>query len=163
MTGPEIARDAASRRGANDFLAGLVIFLVSLGTLISSVRMPFYGDSGALGSPGLTPGLVSLMLLVLSAGLMLRSRRYALRFGRFEMAVDSWRVLTTFAIVFVYVAVMPWIHYVPATFIMLLAFQVIFARKRNFAYLVVWGVGLSAALTACLWYLFAEIFFVPLP
>ena len=163
MAGPDEVETDATRRGANDFIAGLVIFLMSLGTLISSIGMPYYGDSGFVGSPGLTPGLISVMLMLLSAVLVMRSRQYAFKFGRFEMTVESWRVLTTFAIVLVYVAAMPYLHYVPATFCMLVAFQLIFARKRNLKYLLVWGIGLSAVLTAALWYLFAEIFFVPLP
>lgn len=163
MTGSASDDGAAARRGATDFMAGLVIFLISLGTLISAVRMPYYGDSGGLASPGLTPGLISLMLMVLCAMLMLRSHRHAFSFGRFEMTVDSWRVLATFTIIFVYVAIMPLIHYVPATFLMLLTFQVFFAGKRTLVGILVWGVGLSAVLTAVLWYVFAELFFVPLP
>ncbi|GAB5377160.1 MAG: hypothetical protein AcusKO_36220 [Acuticoccus sp.] len=49
-----------------DFLVGAIIFAVALYTLNSSVHMPFYGDSGVWGSPGLTPGLISVVLLLLS-------------------------------------------------------------------------------------------------
>ena len=125
--------------------------------------MPLYGDAGALSSPGLTPGLVSLFLLVLSAALMLRSRRFRAAFGGISIDVETKRVLTVFLIIFIYVAAMPWVGYVPATFLMLLAFQVIFARQHTLAFIVIWGVGLSAFLTAALYYLFGEIFLIPLP
>ena len=57
-----------------------MIFAVSLYVLITSIRMPYYGDAGALSSPGLTPGLIALFMLALSAALMLRSRRFRLPF-----------------------------------------------------------------------------------
>jgi hypothetical protein len=161
-TPPEASADQAAQAG-RDFLVGLIIFAISLYTLIESVRMPFYGDAGALSSPGLTPGLVSLFLLVLSAALMLRSRHFRTTLGGFSIDVETKRVLTVFLIIFVYIAAMPWIGYVPATFLMLLAFQTIFAKQRTLAFLLIWGIGLSAVLTAALYYLFGQIFLIPLP
>jgi hypothetical protein len=36
-------------------------------------------------------------------------------------------------------------------------------RKRNLRFVLIWGLGLSAVLTAILWYVFSEIFLIPLP
>jgi Tripartite tricarboxylate transporter TctB family len=157
------AVEAGLRKAGSDFLAGLVIFVISLYALIASIRMPFFGDAGALSSPGLTPGLVSLLMLALSAALMLRSRPFRLPFVLALPGIEARRVLTVFGIVAVYVAAMPRIGYVPATFVMLLAFQTIFAARRDLRFLLLWGVGLSAGLTAALYWLFGHTFMIPLP
>jgi hypothetical protein len=151
------------QKNVRDFAAGLVIFAIATYALIESIRMPYYGDSGMLGSPGLTPGLISAVLLLLSAMLMYRSRSLSLSGLAFSINVEGWRGLLTFGLIIVYVAVLPWVGYAPATFVMLVVFQVIFAQQRDWRYLIIWVMGLSAALTVALYYLFAEIFLIPLP
>jgi len=164
MSEPEnAAPDAGLRKAGADFVAGLVIFVVSLYALITSIRMPYYGDAGALSSPGLTPGLISLFMLVLSAVLMLRSRRFRLPFTLTAPSVEARRVLTVFGLVFLYVLLMPWIGYAIATFLMLFAFQTIFVARRDLKFLLIWGAGLSLFLTAALYYVFGQIFLIPLP
>jgi hypothetical protein len=164
MSEPEAdAPEGALRKAGADFVAGLVIFVVSLYVLIASIRMPYYGDAGALSSPGLTPGLIALFMLVLSAALMLRSRRFRLPFTLSAPSIEARRVLTVFGLVFVYVALMPWIGYPVATFLMLFAFQIIFTAKRDLKFLLIWAGGLSLALTAALYYVFGQIFLIPLP
>jgi hypothetical protein len=164
MSDPETAAsDAPLRKAGADFVAGLVIFVVSLYALIASIRMPYYGDAGALSSPGLTPGLISLFMLVLSAALMLRSRRFRLPFTWTAPSVEARRVLTVFGLVFLYVLLMPWIGYAIATFLMLFAFQTIFVARRDLKFLLIWGGGLSLFLTAALYYVFGQIFLIPLP
>jgi len=160
---PAVTEEARQRRAGADFLAGLAIFAVSLYALITSIRMPYYGDAGALSSPGLTPGLISLAMMVLSVVLMLRSRRFRRPFELRLPGIEARRVLTVFAIVFLYVLLMPWMGYAVATFLMLLAFQTIFVARRDLRFLLIWGVGLSAVLTGALYYVFAKIFLIPLP
>jgi hypothetical protein len=65
--------------------------------------------------------------------------------------------------VFLYVLVMPWIGYALATFLMLFAFQTIFVGRRDLKFLLIWGGGLSLVLTAALYYVFGQIFLIPLP
>jgi len=164
MSGPDTAApDGALRKAGADFLAGLVIFAVSLYVLIASLRMPYYGDAGALSSPGLTPGLIAVLMLVLSAVLMLRSRRFRLPVSFTAPSVETRRVLTVFGLVFLYVLLMPWIGYAAATFLLLFVFQTIFTARRNLRFLLLWAGGLSAALTAALYYVFGQIFMIPLP
>jgi putative tricarboxylic transport membrane protein len=164
MSEPETAAPGgAPHKAGADFVAGLVIFVVSLYVLIASIRMPYYGDAGALSSPGLTPGLIALFMLALSAALMLRSRRFRLRFTMTAPSIEARRVLTVFGLVFLYVLLMPWIGYAIATFLMLFAFQTIFAAKRDLRFLLLWAGGLSLGLTAALYYVFGQIFLIPLP
>ncbi len=157
--------DERIRSPAADFVAGVLIFLVSLYTLVDSYNMPSFGDPSekAYNTPGLTPMVVSAVLLVLSAALMIRSRNFSLSLGFARPQIETIRVLITFTVIFVFVAVMPWIGYVPATFLMLFAFQMIFARKRTVFFVLVWAIGLSAALTGVLYYVFLHVFMIPMP
>jgi uncharacterized iron-regulated membrane protein len=125
--------------------------------------MPYYGDAGALSSPGLTPGLIALFMLALSAALMLRARRFRLPFTLTAPSLETRRVLIVFGLVFVYVLAMPLVGYPIATFVMLFAFQTIFVARRDLKFLLVWAGGLSLALTAALYYVFGQIFLIPLP
>lgn len=154
---------ANPEKAAPDFLAGAGLALLSLYVLVSSYRMPHFSGSGWLGSPGLTPGLIALVLLILSIALMVRARDFRLKVGPFSPRVETIRAASCFAMIFVYILVTPWIGYVPATFLLLFAFQTAFARKLSLTYVLVWSIGLSAVLTATLWYVFGEIFYVPLP
>jgi len=164
MSEPETAAEGAQLRKAGaDFIAGLVIFVVSLYVLITSLRMPYYGDAGALSSPGLTPGLIALVMLALSAVLMLRSRPFRLPFTLTAPSLETRRVMIVFGLVFVYVLAMPLIGYALATFLMLFAFQTIFTGRRDLRFLVIWAGGLSLVLTAALYYVFGHIFLIPLP
>jgi hypothetical protein len=164
MSDPETtAQDASLRKAGADFVVGLVIFVISLYALIASIRMPYFGDAGALSSPGLTPGLIALFMLVLSTALMLRSRRFRLPFTLTAPNIETRRVLTVFGLVFLYVLLMPWLGYAVATFLMLFAFQTIFTARRDLRFLLIWAGGLSLALTAALYYVFGHIFLIPLP
>jgi hypothetical protein len=156
-------RYTTREKAAPDFFAGVVLALISLYVLVTSVRMPHYSGSGWLGSPGLTPGLIALALLVLSIALMVRARDFRLSFAGFSPRIESLRAAACFVMIFVYIAITPWIGYVPATFLLLFAFQTAFARKLSVRYVLLWSIGLSALLTLILWYVFGQIFFVPLP
>jgi hypothetical protein len=94
---------------------------------------------------------------------MLRSRPFRLPFTLTAPSLETRRVLIVFGLVFVYVLVMPLIGYALATFLMLFAFQTIFTGRRDLRFLVIWAGGLSLVLTAALYYVFGQIFLIPLP
>lgn len=147
----------------SDFLAGAVLFAIAIYVLVTSINMPFFGDSGVWGSPGLTPGLISAVLLVLSGMLMFRSRRITLSGFGISFSVERARGLAVFGLIVLYVAAIPLVGYPIATFAMLSIFQIAFAQERTLRSVIVWGFGLSAVLTVVLYYLFGEVFFIPLP
>jgi hypothetical protein len=125
---------------------------------------------------GALPGITGPMAMALLLGVvytmtkeyaivarMLSSRRFRLPFTLTAPSIEARRVLTVFGLVFLYVALMPWIGYPVATFLMLFAFQTIFTAKRDLKFLLIWAGGLSLALTAALYYVFGQIFLIPLP
>ncbi len=139
---------ASREKAAPDFFAGVFLALLSLYVLVSSIRMPHYSGSGWLGSPGLTPGLIALALLLLSLALMVACPRTSgSASAGSRRASKSLRAGACFAMIFVYIAITPWIGYVPATFLLLFAFQTAFARKLSVRYVLIWSLGLSALLT----------------
>jgi hypothetical protein len=69
----------------------------------------------------------------------------------------------TFALIIAYVAAIPYAGYVPATFVMLFVFQLVYAKSRNLSFLIIWALGLSVVLTGVLYYVFAELFLIPMP
>ena len=158
-----LSPERVGAENAGDFFAGLVIFLIALYTGYESVNMPFYGDSGVWGSPGLTPGLISAVLLLLSAMLMFRARHFARHHVGISISPVMRRGLGTFALIIAYVAAIPYAGYGPATFIMLFVFQTIYAKSRSLSFLIIWSLGLSAVLTVALYYVFAELFLIPMP
>ena len=162
---PDQDQPSNRRASGSDFAAGLVLGLIALYTLIDSIRMPYYesGERGPLSSPGLTPGLLSLGLLLLSLVLMFRARGFAWRLAVTRPTPEAWRVLAVLAILVVYVALLKPLGYVIATFVMLAVFQFIFARRRTLAYVLIFCLGLSAVVTAALYYAFAVFFLIPLP
>ncbi|MEM7026404.1 MAG: tripartite tricarboxylate transporter TctB family protein [Pseudomonadota bacterium] len=111
----------------------------------------------------MTCSLIAVVMLVLSGALMWRSRFFRLPLTFAVPDQPARRVLTVLGLVVAYVALMPLVGYAPTTFLLLAAFQIIFARKRDLKSVLLWGLGLSAVLTAILWYVFAEIFLIPLP
>jgi putative tricarboxylic transport membrane protein len=153
------------RASGSDFGAGLVIFLIALYSLIDSILMPYYedGERGPLSSPGLTPGLLSLGLMIMALVLMFRARGFKLNIAFTKPAPETWRVLAVFSILVLYVALMRPLGYVISTFLMLAAFQFIFARKRSWQTILLFCIGLSALVTGALYYVFGEIFLIPMP
>lgn len=148
-----------------DFVSGLILFLVSAYALYESVYMPHFaeGFEGYLSSPGLTPGLLSVGLLIMSTVLMWRGRRFTLGFNIARPNMESWRMMLALFIVIGYVILLKAVGYVIATFLMMATFQTVFSRRRSPKYILIWCIGLSAVLTAVLYYIFAEIFLIPMP
>ena len=157
--------DIDVRSGLADFLSGLFVFAVALYALIESYNMPSFGEPDEMNynTPGLTPMVVSGVLVVLSAALMIRSRKLPFRFEFGGLQIETIRVWITLAIITVFIIMMPFIGYAPATFLMLVAFQLAFARKRDWRFILIWVLGLSAVLTGVLYYVFHDIFMIPLP
>ena len=155
------------RTPVNDFVVGLVIFLIALYALIESIKMPYYeqGERGPLSSPGLTPGLLSLGLMVMALVLMFRGRanKFNFRLKLVRPAFETWRVLIVLLILVTYVALLRPLGYTIATFLMMAIFQFVFARRRTLSYVLLYCLGLSAVVTSALYFVFAVFFLIPIP
>ena len=149
----------------SDFFTGAVIGVIALLVLVESIRMPYYeeGKRGLLSSPGLTPGLLALGLIIMSALLMFRARGFRLSVERFALRIETGRVLAIIAILVAYVAAIKPFGYVVSTFLMLAIFQVLFMHRRTLRNIVLLPIGLSAVVTGALYYVFAKVFLIPIP
>ncbi|MCP5149759.1 MAG: tripartite tricarboxylate transporter TctB family protein [Ectothiorhodospiraceae bacterium] len=171
MSEPQTERrptDVAEQRrhSSKDLVSGAVLGLIATYTLVESIRMPYYekGIRGILSSPGLTPGLLSIGLIIMSIMLMVRARGARPRFHIPRPDGEAWRVIGVVAVLCLYVAAIKPLGYVTATFIMLAVFQIGFmGRERTVGRVLGYGIVLSALTTALLWYVFGQIFLIPLP
>ena len=169
MSTPASGQDPSPLEGpgphdsAGDFFAGVVVFLIGAYAVFEAVRMPYFGDSGLWGAPGLTPGLLGVLLVGLSLLLIVRARRFRFSSIKFSFDQPMQRAALTFGIIVAYVVALPLIGYVAATFVMMLVFQTVFSHRRDWRFILVWAVGLSVVLTAVLYWLFAKVFQIPLP
>lgn len=157
------AGDGTSKKNAGDFIAGIVVFAIGAYALFESVRMPFFGDSGIWGAPGLTPGILGALLMMLSVLLIVRARGFSWSALRLGVDAEARRGILAFAIIVAYVIALPIVGYAVATFVMLFVFQALFASQRDWRFIVVWALGLSVVLTGALYLLFAKVFQIPLP
>lgn len=155
-TGPQTGKD---------FAAGLVIFTVASAALVESIRMPVFDEGlrGQLGAPGLTPALLAAGLVLMSLLLMARSRHFAFGFALALPTSGTWRIIVMFGLAALYAYVMPIIGFTLATFATLCIFQIAFARRVGFRYILLVAVLLSAVVAVALKLVFSEFFFVPLP
>ena len=158
-------KKSRNHASGSDFVAGLVILLVTVYTLIESIRMPYYeeGERGLLSSPGLTPGLLSAGLILMALALMFRNFRFRFTFQFKKPTIETWRILSVLIILVAYVGLMKPVGYIFTTFLMLASFQFIFARKQDLKYILIFCIGLSALVTGILFYVFGIIFMIPLP
>ena len=76
---------------------------------------------------------------------------------------NEMRILGVVAILIAYVASIKPFGYVAATFAMLVVFQLVFMERRTWKHIVLAGFGLSAAVTGALYYLFGNVFLIPIP
>ena len=62
-----------------DFITSLVLIVLGIGVVVESWRMPRFTDQGTSiwSAPGVTPGMVGLVLAILGLALLFRSRQAA--------------------------------------------------------------------------------------
>lgn len=155
-----------TERRSREKLAGVVVLAVSVAALVASLLMERVGSGidRFLGAPGLTPGFLSGVLILLSAMLVLRNRDVPLPRPQVVLDQAQRRMLGVFVLIAVYIASLYWLPYLLSTFLMLAAFQLGFAsRRRSPRYVLTWCLGYSAAISGALWYVFGEVFYIPLP
>ncbi len=153
-------------RRRREKLAGYVVLSVAVAALVSSLMMDRLGTGidRYLGAPGLTPGLLSAVLIVLALMLIIRNRDVSLAGMPAALNETQWRMLGVFGLIFGYILSLYWLPYLVSTFLMLLIFQYGFAsRARSLGYVLIWCLGYSAAISGALYYVFGEIFYIPLP
>jgi len=162
-----------------DFITGIVLIVFSLTVLEESWRMPRLEQLGAhpMSAPGLVPGVLAAVLLILGSVLTLRSVKRGGHhlglngesIGRAFREPGNLRCLITLVMCIVYAGfLIGSIPYWLGTGIFVFLFVTIFewrpgletsARIKALAIAVIMGVVVSAAVT----WIFQEVFLVTLP
>lgn len=161
----------ADRRG--DLWFSLLLTALAVAVLVESWRMPRLENLGVhpMSAPGLTPGLIGLVLLLL--GLLLLARSLRARRAAAAMAAqaapvaaaDGRRALLAIALCLVYaLGLLGRLPFVWATGLFVFAFVTVFALERARPWHTLVGAAAMAVFTAVgVTLLFEQLFLVRLP
>lgn len=158
-----------------DLIGGLVVTALGIGGLAESLRMPRFAERGAdpFTVPGLTPGLVCVVLTVLGVALVLRA--LAGRGGEAPLPIVSWPAGSAARMIFTLVTVAIYgfilfgrIDFILATTLFIFVFTVGAEllnpkRKLGIVPLSIGAAVLALAGAFVIRFLFVEIFLVRLP
>lgn len=162
-----------------DFVTGLVFIALGIATVVASVEMPRFAelDVNTYTAPGLVPGVLGVVILVLGGVLFLRAAHAGgWRLAERTAQATPWRthpgmrrVLLSVALCLLYAAgLLGRLPFWLATFLFVAAFVILFEwplaadrsdRLRRVAFAIVLGAVISAATS----FVFQEIFLVRLP
>jgi Tripartite tricarboxylate transporter TctB family len=162
-----------------DFVTGLIFMALGLAVVIECLRMPRFEELqvNPYTVPGLVPGILGAIILILGAVLFLRAAR-AGGWRLAERAPDAKpflanpgtrRLLLSVALCLLYAGgLIGRLPFWPATFLFVAAFVILFewplaADRSDRARRVLWAVLLGAAISAATSFVFQEIFLVRLP
>jgi Tripartite tricarboxylate transporter TctB family len=162
-----------------DFVTGLIFVALGLAIVIECLRMPRFDDLNVnpYTVPGLVPGMLGAIILVLGAVLFLRAAR-AGGWRLAERAPDAapWsadrgtrRLLLSIALCLAYAGgLIGRLPFWLATFLFVAVFIILFewplaAGRSDHMRRVAWAVLLAAAISATTSFVFQEIFLVRLP
>jgi Tripartite tricarboxylate transporter TctB family len=162
-----------------DFVTGLALIALGIATLIASLAMPRFAELeiNPYTAPGLVPGALGLVILILGGALLVRAARAGgWRLMDRAQSRGAWRsdpgtrnlVLATVLCLAYAAGLVGLVPFWLATFLFMAAFLAAFEwplarshsdRLRRIAFAVVFGAVVSAAVTL----VFQEIFLVRLP
>lgn len=160
----------ADRRG--DLWFSLLLTALAVAVLVESWRMPRLENLGVhpMSAPGLTPGLIGLVLLLLGLLLLarsLRARRAAAAAAQATpvAAADGRRALLAIALCLVYaLGLLGRLPFAWATGLFVFAFVTVFALERARLWRTLGGAAAMAVFTAvAVTLLFEQLFLVRLP
>ncbi len=165
------------RINRTDLIIGLIVTCLGLFAFIGSWQMPRFENRGAdpFTVPGLTPGLIGIVITVLGLMLLLRAiRGYAVA-GANEPTITKWTASSRLRTVFTVVAVIIYatllfgrMHFVLATSIFVFAFTfgsewINNERKHSLPVTALLSLVLAICAAFAIHYIFTSIFLVRLP
>jgi hypothetical protein len=167
------AADAPSHR--TDTVLGLVVTALGSAILIGALAMPRFEHRSAdpLTVPGITPGLLGAIILVLGLTLTVRGARRQGSDG--PLSITSWspqavpRTLFTLGALLIYgFALFGKLPFVPATTAFIFAFTVGVElmredRRSSLAKTVIGAAVLAVVASLVIWAVFSEVFLIQLP
>lgn len=169
------AKTTASTSHRADTLIGLIVFLLGTAVLVGALTMPRFEHRSAdpLTVPGIAPGLLGTIILVLGALLALRGARRAGTEG--PLGITLWpqgsvqRTFFTLGALLVYgFALFGNLPFIPATALFVFAFTVGVElmredRSAGLATTLVGAAVLAGVSSLVIWLVFSQIFLIQLP
>ena len=148
-----------------DFIAAVVLTLLSLSILGISLAMPEYARQGAHAAPSLSPTIFSLLMLFCSLILLVRSvrfRGYGIRVSR-EMFLQFIRsrpvhnFVAAFSLVLIYAFLLGKLHFALVSALYLFA-NILYFRSTG----LLKNLIISVLSSVSIWYCFDSLFLIPL-
>lgn len=169
------AKTTASTSHRADTLIGLIVFLLGSAVLVGALAMPRFEHRSAdpLTVPGIAPGLLGTIILVLGALLALRGARRVGTEG--PLGITQWpqgsvqRTFFTLGALLVYgFALFGNLPFIPATALFVFAFTVGVElmredRSAGLATTLVGAAVLAGVSSLIIWLVFSQIFLIQLP
>lgn len=160
-----------------DLIAGLLVICLGMFALIGSWQMPRFENRGAdpFTIPGLTPGLLGIIITGLGLMLLVRAMRGYHVTGGGKPTITQWsqssalRTIFTVAAVIIYASLLfGRMHFVLATTIFIFAFSfgaewINNERKHSIPVTAALSLVLSVCAAFAIHYVFTSIFLVRLP
>lgn len=169
----------SDRRSINrtDLVAGLIVISLGMFALIGSWQMPRFENRGAdpFTIPGLTPGLLGIIITILGLMLLLRAVRGYNVSGGSKPTITDWSRSSALRTIFTVVAVIIYasllfgrMHFVLATTIFVFAFSfgsewINSERKHSIPVTAILSLILAVCAAFAIHYVFTSIFLVRLP
>lgn len=148
-----------------DFWFALALTVFGTAVMVESWRMPRLAelDVHPMSAPGLTPGVIGLVLTVLGAALLLREARRSSSPAK-QPERGGARLAITFALCLAFaLGLVGRVPFWLATLIFVAAFALIFTRSWPQPRAALVSLALAGITAAAITYLFQEIFLVHLP
>ena len=162
-----------------DFITSLVLMVLGIGVVVESWRMPRFTDQGTSiwSAPGVTPGMVGLVLAILGLALLFRSRQAAAA-GSTEAeaapAPSSWpQAIAAFVLCFGFAGILVGrVPFMLAAFLFAAAFilyfdyrdnREAFADRKRLALRIGLALAVAAVASWGISTIFQDMFFVRLP
>lgn len=160
-----------------DLVAGLVVTVLGFGAFFEALRMPRFENRNAdpLTLPGITPGMIGIVLGVLGLMLTLRAVMGLKPAAGGEPSINNWppgslrRTLLTILMVGIYgFALFGRIDFLPATILFIFVFTVVAEvlnkdRRVSMAKVVVGSLLLAVVVAFTVRFVFVDIFMIRLP
>ncbi|HCO98036.1 MAG: Uncharacterized protein XD58_0024 [Thermotoga sp. 50_1627] len=144
-----------------DRISALVFMALGIFFLIGALRMPRATEYGKYGAPGIVPAFFSMMVILLCLIMFVRKQRASTNSSDVPQEIkraENRRLLLASAMFLLYVFLLGKINFIVLTSVFLSATSIVFLKKRPILI-----VTISTAITVGIYYLFSQVFLLPLP
>ncbi len=145
----------------NDKLVALAFMILGSFFLFEALRMPVENIYGAYGAPGVAPAIFSTVVILLCSVMLFRKKpmmKIEQKIDRNVARTELRRLIISVVAFLVYVYLLGKVNFILLTSIFLSFTPLLFYKKR------IWLLPIIGVLTTVgIYYIFAKVFYLPIP